>query len=273
MNLFQSLIYGLVSGISEFLPISSMGHQAFLRKLFGVTESEPLRDIFIRVACLVAIIVSCGTYMVKLQRQRKNRHQRRGRPADKQSLYDYRLIRTAAIVMLLCMLFYGVFQAVSNSLALLALVFAMNGAIVYIPNHLPHGNKDGSKMSSLNAIVLGLCAGLGMIPGISRVGAAMSCLISQGAHKEKAYNWILLISIPAIVLWILLDLFGAISTGFGSVTFMAFLGYFISAVGAFGTALAGIYLMRFWTVRVGFSGFGFYCWGVALLAFILYLNA
>lgn len=273
MNLFQSLIYGLVSGISEFLPISSRGHQAFLRKLFGVTELEPLREILIQIAFLLAIIVSCGTYIVKMQREIRNRRNRRSRLADKRILYDYRMIRTAVIPMLLIMLMQGVFSLVSQSFALLALTFAVNGIIVYVPNHLAHGNKDGSKMSTLDALLLGVFASFSMVPGLSRVGSAMSCSIARGADKSKAYNWVLLISIPAIVFWIVVNFVAGISGGFGTITILTFLGYIISALGAFGMALAGIYLMRFMTVRIGFSGFGFYCWGAAFLAFILYLTA
>ena len=128
-------------------------------------------------------------------------------------------------------------------------------------------------MSTLGATLMGICAGLSAIPGISRVGAAMTCAISQGADQHKAYNWVLLMSIPAVLFWIVVDLLTAFSVGFGTITFMVFIGYFLSALFAFGAAMVGIYLMRFLTVRVGFSGFGFYCWGAALLAFILYLTA
>lgn len=273
MNVLQSLFYGLISGFAEFLPISSRGHQAFLKKLFGTAQVEPVRDMMIHIAVLLAIIISCGTYIVKLQRQQKMKRNRRSKHTDKRAYYDFRLIRTTFVPMILVMIFHGVFSSVTDNLALLALCMTINGVIVYFPNHLAHGNKDSSKMSTLGATLMGICAGLSAIPGISRVGAAMTCAISQGADQHKAYNWVLLMSIPAVLFWIVVDLLTAFSVGFGTITFIVFIGYFLSALFAFGAAMVGIYLMRFLTVRVGFSGFGFYCWGAALLAFILYLTA
>ena len=41
MSLLQSIIYGLVSGLSELMPVSSAAHQVFLRELFGV-QKDPV---------------------------------------------------------------------------------------------------------------------------------------------------------------------------------------------------------------------------------------
>jgi hypothetical protein len=72
---------------------------------------------------------------------------------------------------------------------------------------------------------------------------------------------------------VLVDLLACFSVGFAAVGFAVFMNYLVSALCAFVTAVAGIYLMRFLTVRAGFSAFGYYSWGTALLAFILFLIA
>lgn len=271
MSLLQSLLYGIISGFTEFLPISSRGHQLFFKKLFGTSASEPLRDLLIHVALLLAVIMCCGTYIVRIRREKKSIRLRRDRRIDKRMLYDFRLIRTAIYSMVAVLLLYKLVSGISNSLAVLSLVWTINGVILYIPDHLPNGNKDGSKMSTLDSILLGVACGLSVIPGLSRIGAGISLTTARGAEKTKAYNWILLISIPALIFWIIMDLFALISNGFGAINFLVFLGYFISSVSAFVAAVAGIYLMRFITVRASFSTFGLYCWGAALLSFILYL--
>lgn len=271
MNLLQSLLYGIISGFSEFLPISSRGHQIFLKKLFGTSASEPIRDLMIHIALLLAVIMCCGTYIVRIRREMKTSRVRRSRRGDKRVLYDFRLIRTAVYPMLALLLLHNFVSGLSDNLALLALFWGINGVILYIPDHLPNGNKDGSKMSTLDSILLGITCGLSVIPGFSRIGAGISLTTARGAEKMKAYDWILLISIPALIFWIIIDLFALISTGFGAINFLVFLGYFISSVSAFAAAVAGIYLMRFMTVRASLSPFGLYCWGAALLSFILYL--
>ena len=59
MSFLESLIYGLVSGLSEFLPVSSLGHQALMLRLFGLGNREPGRDVFVHIGILVALISAC----------------------------------------------------------------------------------------------------------------------------------------------------------------------------------------------------------------------
>lgn len=274
MNMWESLIYGLISGLTEFLPISSRGHQAVLKTLFGVTHAEPLRDILIRISFLLAIIISCGTYIEKLRRDQKSgRRARRVRHMDSSTAYDLQLIKSAGMPMLIVMLFAGLAGSASGNLAFIALFFVINGLILYIPEHLAHSNKDASKMSALDGFLIGVCSALSIFPGISRIGCAMSCGIWRGADRQKVLNWVLILSIPAIVLWIAFDFISIFSVGIGYFTFHVFLGYLLSAVAAFLSACSGIYIMRFILQRSDISGFGYYCWGMAMLSFILYLTA
>lgn len=272
MNIIESLIYGLISGLTEFLPVSSFGHQSVLKKLFGAVGTEPIRDIFIHIAVLLAIIVSCGTYIEKLRRNKNaGRRGRRGKHIDSSAAYDLRIIKSAAIPMLLIMLLRGFVVGLSDNLALVALFFVLNGFFIYIPEHLPQSNKDASQMSALDSLLLGLCGALSVLPGFSRVGCSLSLAVARGADRSTALNWVLIISLPAVALLLIFDFINIFSVGIGVITFQIFVGYILSAIAAFAAACCGIYIMRFITLRSDISLFGYYCWGVAMLSFILYL--
>ena len=274
MNVIESLIYGLISGLTEFLPVSSFGHQTILKLLIGVNHAEPLRDILIHTSMLLAIIVCCGTYIEKLRRGQKiSSRSRRARHIDNSNAYDLRLIKSAALPMLILMLLKLFAGNLSDNLALVALFFIGNGLIIYIPDHWPHSNKDARNMSALDSFVMGLFGALAFLPGFSRVGCMMSCAIARGANKQKAFSWVLVLSIPAIILLLIMDFISIFSVGIGVLSFQIILGYILSAIMAFVSSCCGIYIMQFITVRSGIAPFGFYCWGMALLSFILYLTA
>lgn len=276
MNWIQSILYGLVSGLAEFLPISAAGHQRLLLELMGVDSSEPVRNLLIHLAVMAALLVCCGTYIEKLRRDRKNTSRGRRRTAsyyDSRTVYDGRVIGTAIVPMGILLLLTGLCAGVFDSIIFTAMFFLINGIILYVPEHLPHGNKDARKMAGLDALGIGLFAGLSVLPGVSRVGSAMSFAIGRGADKQKALQWVLVLSIPAIAIGILFDVIGIFSVGLAGITFPAVFGYFCSAVSAFGAACAGIYFIRFFCVRSNLTVFGFYSWGAALLSIIVYLMA
>lgn len=274
MGLLESILYGFISGLSEFLPISSQGHQILASRLFGTQYPEPLRQLIIHIAMIFGICVSCGTYIEKMRREMRLQNTgRRSRSSDRQAYYDLHLLRSAVFPALLGAFIAGLFGKYFQSEALVALFFALNALLVYLPEHMPHGNKDSSKLSVLDGIVIGLCSVFTMLPGLSRCGIALSFATNRGASQEESYHWILILGIPVLAVLVIFDLISIFTLGVGTVTFAVVLGYLLSAIAAFGASIAAIYLMRTLLSHNIFSAFAFYGWGVALLTFILYLAA
>ena len=82
----------------------------------------------------------------------------------------------------------------------------------------------------------------------------------------------LLLSIPALVLLLIFDVIGAFTAGLAGITFLVILQCILAAAAAWFGASAAIMLLRFLSVKTGFSGFAYYSWGVALFTFILFLT-
>ena len=57
MSIIQSVILGLVQGITEFLPVSSSGHLAVLQSIFGLENVPLLYDILLHVSTLLVVFV------------------------------------------------------------------------------------------------------------------------------------------------------------------------------------------------------------------------
>ena len=126
-------------------------------------------------------------------------------------------------------------------------------------------------MTRLDAIAMGLASGLGVLPGISRVGTCASYGTLRGADYQHVYKWSLLISIPACVVYCVLDIIALFTYGFQGVSFVFFLLCIVGLGAALVGGLLAINLVRILTARSGFGSLSYYCWGAALFAFILYL--
>lgn len=271
MNWFESLIYGIVSGLTAFLPISSDAHRMILLKIFGVNTPDPIRNILVHIAVVVSLFMGCKTYLDQLQRERKTRYPR-GSRAKPKLLADYRLVRNAAIPMLLVILLLSFAVRSSCNLLLTALFLVINAVLIFIPERMMQGNKDARMMSSLDSLLVGAVAGLAALPGISCVGMVTSVSVMRGADRQNALNWAFLLCIPAYIALIGIELVGAFS-GVGLVAFWPnLLGYILSALGACIAGYFAIVLMKFLTVRSGYSGFAYYSIGAALFSFLLYLT-
>ena len=276
MQFIESVIYGIVSGLTEIFPVSSQANQMVMRHLFGVSQKEPIRDLLVHIAILAAVFLACRGMFIKIRREQILAHRMRRNPSQVRALkgvYDVRLVRTAAPVMLVGMFANLLFADFYNKRPLFALVLLINGALTLIPTYMHQGNRDARSMTSFDGILVGLGAALSAIPGISRNGAIMFVTLIREADKHNGVTWALLLTVPAVVMLILLDLIAMFTVGIGAITFTVFLGYLVSMLAAFAGAYMGVYMIRTLISRADYSAFAYYDFGLALLSFVLYLIA
>ena len=276
MNLFESVIYGIVSGLTEIFPVSSQANQMVMRQIFGVAHKEPIRDLLVHIAVLVAILLSCRGMFAKIRREQALAHRMRRNPSQIRSLkgvYDMRLVRTAAPIMLVGLLANLFFKDFYQSRPLFSFVLLINGALTLIPIYLHQGNRDARVMTGLDGMLIGLGAALSAIPGISRNGAIMFVTLIREADKQNGVVWALILSVPAMAVLAFLDIIAIFTVGLGTVTFLTFIGYLVSMLFAFAGAFVGVSFIRMLISRADYAVFAYYDFGLALLAFVLYLIA
>lgn len=274
MSLFQSIIYGLVSGLTEFLPISSHAHQAFMRYIFGVDARNSLQELLVHIGLFFSIIVGCREILFRLHREQKlisGSRRRKARSFDTKSLYDLRLIKTATIPMVIGLLMTITTSKLDGNLLAIMFFLACNAFVLFIADHSRHGNRDSRTMSGLDGIVMGILGALSVFPGISRTGMISAYATTRAADSENACNWALVLGIPAILFAACYDIVGIVSAGFGGISFITFVGFVLSGIAAFCSGYVGISLFKTILNHSGFGRFAYYSIGAAIFSFVLYL--
>lgn len=274
MNWFEAIVIGLVSGLTEFLPVSSVAHQGILLHIFGCEEAGGLLRLFIHVGAILALFVSSGGLMQKLHREYQlssRTRRRRNRDVNVQSVLDIRFVKTAVIPLLIGHIFYIKTMNWESSIPILSLCLLLNGLILLVPMYLPRGNKDSRNMSALDGILFGIFSAVSVLPGVSRIGTGCSAAIARGAAPQEAYKWSLLLSVPALIILICFDVYAVLFGGVTGIDVTMIPKCLISGAFAYLGASLSINLLKTLTIRSGLSAFSYYSCGAALFAFILYL--
>lgn len=275
LNFFQSLIYGLVAGLSDILPVSAQAHKSILLKIFGEDGEPAVLRLVVHLAVLAALYYGCRNQILRIMRQQKLAKvpkRRRKRPVDMRSIMDLRLLKTTIIPVFIGFLLHFKTASFENSLAWTAAFLVVNGVLLFLPALLPSGNKDSRSMSRVDGLMMGLGGAASVLPGISSPGASASIAMVRGADRVYAVNMALLMHIAVTVGAILFDFIALFAGGAGDFGFGILVGYLVAGLAAFAGAWLGIRLIRALTVHMGLDIFAYYCWGAALLAFILYLS-
>lgn len=268
MNWLQTFLYGLISGLSEIVPVSASAHQSLLCKLFGQDKADSFLNALVHIAILCAVYFSCRDFINQIYRE--FRHNRSRRKVSSTIAYDRRFLKTYAVSLVVSLIVFQYLLGKTYSLATVCIFCLINGGVLFLSGRALQGNKSATHLSSLDAVSTGLLSGLSVLPGISRIGVGMTLPILRGADRQTALRWALLMSIPALAVLTLLDIIGMFA-GMQAISFLVILGYLLAMAGAYIGTVSAISLLRFMTIRTGIYGFAFYSWGIALFSFLLYL--
>jgi undecaprenyl-diphosphatase len=192
MELFQSVILGLLQGVGEFLPISSSAHLVLEPWLFKLEDPGLTFDIALHLGTLVAVLLYFWRDWLNLiQKGLTNPGHGEGK------LFWYLVFATipgAAIGFLL----EHKAETVFRNPVLIALMLIVMGIVLYAADRVSRKQVDLKQISLKKSLVIGLSQALAVIPGISRSGITMTTAMVLGMTREGAARFSFLLSAPII---------------------------------------------------------------------------
>ncbi len=273
MSYLQSILLGLVQGLTEFLPVSSSGHLAIFKRILGadaLTVSITM-DILLHVGTLLAVFVVYFKDIWMLIREFFCMvwDLLRGKPDFKA---PYRRFVLMVLVGSIPAAITGiVLKDLIPSLPLLCIGLALmvTAVLLWLADKLPRGKKTMATASYPSALLVGLFQGVAILPGISRSGSTIVGACVAGYEKEFAVKYSFILSIPAILGAALLDGIEVMQTGLiGFTAGPALVGMAVAAVSGF---LAIRWLLRL-VQNSKFHYFSYYCVVAGILAICLHFG-
>lgn len=195
VDVIQSLVLGLVQGITEWLPISSSGHLALTQLLFNI-KVPVFFDLILHIGTLAAVI---GFYRTDILKIFKSIIYPRSMEAKEVKSYRNLLmliiigtIPTAIIAFSLKSLFEFSFY----DIFLLSIGFLISGVFIFITKFYNKGSKGLGKS---DAFLIGIAQGFSVFSSISRSGITISLGMMRQIDHYQLVKFSFLLSIPSII--------------------------------------------------------------------------
>jgi undecaprenyl-diphosphatase len=201
VSIFDSIILGIVEGLTEFLPVSSTGHLTITEKLLALpvdSKAVTAYTAVIQVGAIAAVLVYVWRDILAIATAWL------GGLADRtqRGSVDYRLgwyvIVGSVPVGLVGLLAKDVITGPLRSLWWVAGALIAWSAVMVLAERLGPQRRDLSEVRLLDAVVIGLVQCVSLVPGVSRSGATISAGLLAGLDRVTATRLSFFLSIPAL---------------------------------------------------------------------------
>jgi undecaprenyl-diphosphatase len=262
-EVLKAAAVGIVQALTEFLPVSSSGHMVIAKILLGIEEEHISIEVVTHFATALAVLIYLRHRVVEILGAVGTRLAARGGDMTEHQRRDSKLFLLvilgsipAAIVGLSARDYIGRFFEDMTTTSIMLIV---TGVFVLVSGRL---TRPGASLGVVRALVVGIGQAFAIVPGISRSGMTVGTGLLAGLGRREAFEFSLLLSLPAIIGASIIEIVSG-RVGGEPVVLLA------AAIPAFGGGYLAISLLFRAIVRNKFHVFAYYLipLGVALLIF------
>jgi undecaprenyl-diphosphatase len=266
----QAVVLGLLQGVSELFPISSLGHSVILPKLLGwnIHQNDPYFLSFLvathLATAIVLFIVFWSDWVRILKGLGRSLRDRGIGPNDRDAKLGWLLVVGTIPAGILGLLLEHELLKIFASPESAAIFLALNGVVLYgaelLRRRAPQTDADddvriAKQLGFPDAFGIGAAQALALIPGFSRSGASMGGGLLVGLSNRDAARFAFLLATPIIGAAAVLKLPDLLGSQGDGVRGQALVGSLCSAVTAY---LAVRFLLRFFETN-RLTPFAVYC--------------
>jgi undecaprenyl-diphosphatase len=260
-EVLKAALMGLVQAITEFLPVSSSGHLVLAKHFIGLEEVGITMEVVTHLATALSVIVFLRRRIAEILTAVVGRIT--GGRMEESAARDFRLFIYVIIGSVPAAFFgflvrdriEGLFEDVTSA----GIMLVITGVFVFLTGKFTRVSKSLGPVTSL---LVGVAQAFAIIPGISRSGFTVGAGLALGVDRKAAFEFSLLLSLPAILGASVLELAGG-RLGGDPVVILA------GAVPAFVGGLFAINLLFRTVIHHKFHAFAYYLIPLGLLVLFL----
>lgn len=244
MTMFQAIIYGIVQGVAEFLPISSSGHLAALPLVFGWKDPGLAFDVALHLGTLLSVVTYFFKDWINLL------HAGVMQPKSRNGKLFWYLVIATIPGAIIGKLLEEKAETIFRNLALIGTMLIVMGIILYISDKISKKQVNLKDIGLKRSFTIGLSQALAIIPGVSRSGITMSAGLLTGLTRESVAKFSFLLSTPIIFGAGIVKIKDLINTPRGDLPLLF--------LGVASAAIAGFISVKFMMNYLKTKGFGIF---------------
>lgn len=256
-TLLEIVIFAVIQGLTEWLPISSSGHLVIAQKYLGL-NFPLIFTIMLHTGTVIVVLVAfrkdiADIIKALIKRDFKTEEGRMGL-----------LIAVGSVpIALFGLILHDLVESLYNNLLAVGLALLTTGIILF----LSEKRKSNRKLGIKDSLIIGAAQAVSLIPGVSRSGVTLATGLLRKIDKSTAFKYSFLLSVPAIIG---ATVFEARELVVGNIDLIPLL---LGAIVSMIVGFASLKLIQKIVMIEKFHVFAYYCWtvGLALIFFTIYL--
>ncbi|MFG3153209.1 undecaprenyl-diphosphate phosphatase [Streptomyces sp. NPDC048219] len=211
MSWFESLVLGLVQGLTEFLPVSSSAHLRLTAAFSGWHDPGAAFTAITQIGTEAAVLIyfrkDIGRIVSAWTRSLASKEMR----GDPDARMGWLVIIGSIPIGVLGLTLKDQIEGPFRDLRITATMLIVVGVVIGIADRLaardekggrhraPKQRKDLDNLGVRDGLIYGLCQAMALIPGVSRSGATISGGLFMGYRREAAARYSFLLAVPAVL--------------------------------------------------------------------------
>jgi undecaprenyl-diphosphatase len=252
MTIFQTIILGIVEGITEFLPVSSTGHMIIAQKILAIESTEFVKAFTVNIqfgAILSVVVLYWKRFFQTFD-------------------FYWKLIIAVIPALVLGFLFSEKIDILLENVTVVAIMLVLGGVLMLFVDKWFNKTNEDQTMDWKRSLKIGFYQCIAMIPGVSRSMATIVGGMSTKLTRKNAAEFSFFLAVPTMaaasgykLLKLFMDPAGKSLLSENLVTLL------IGNLVAFVVAMAAIKFFITFLTKYGFKAFGYYriVVGVAIL--------
>ncbi len=198
MSIGQAVVFGVVQGLGEFLPISSSAHLILLPWLLGWQDPGLAFDVALHLGTLIALAIHFWRDLLRLARALLLSIVERKVRGDPERRLAWGIAIASVPGAAAGFLLESYAETAFRAPALIAWTLMVMGVILFTADRFCPGRRRLHELTLADAFLIGVGQALAIVPGVSRSGATITAARALGASRETAARFSFLLSAPIV---------------------------------------------------------------------------